>query len=213
MKVSMRFFFILILLASASAVAQEDFSADIVNLKVASPFPTKIFVTKGKLRFQQQDRAGNPSSIMLVDLAALTSVVLIPQQHLYVKETKPQIPGQGVAFFQPTDAANACAAWQTIGELKGKCRKVGSEMAGGRDTLKYENIDADKTKSDIWIDPKLHFPIKWDDPVGARELRNINQAPQPADLFEIPAGYSRRNLNPPSAKTSPSGTSSNKPNP
>jgi hypothetical protein len=192
----MRFFVILILLASAVAVAQEDFSADIGNLKIPSPFPTKIFVTKGRLRFQQQDRNGQPSSIMLVDLKALTSVVLIPQQHLYVKQSQPQIPGQGVAFFQPADVASACAAWQKIGELKGKCRKVGNEIVDGRDTLKYENVTADETKSYVWIDPKLRFPIKWDDPVGTRELRNIHQAPQPAELFEIPAGYTKRNLAP-----------------
>lgn len=196
MKGRMRFLFILILLVSAGAAAQEDFSADIVNLKVPSPFPTKIFVTKGKLRFQQQDRNGNPSSIMLVDLKALTSVVLIPQQHLYVKQSQPQIPGQGVAFFQPVDTANACAAWQKIGELKGKCRKVGNDVVSGRDTLKYENVGADKTKSYAWIDQKLHFPIKWDDPVGARELRNIHEATQPAELFAIPAGYTKRNLSP-----------------
>lgn len=202
MKGRMRFVFVLILLISAGAAAQEDFSADIVNLKVSSPFPTKIFVAKGKLRFQQQDRKGNPSSIMLVDLSALTSVVLIPQQHLYVKQSQPQIPGQGAAFFQPTDAASACAAWQKIGELKGKCRNLGGETVNGRVTVKYENIAADKTASYIWIDRKLHFPIKWEDPVGARELRNIRETPQPGELFEIPAGYSKRNLSPPSASTS-----------
>jgi hypothetical protein len=190
----MRFVFVFVLVISGVAAAQADFSADIVNAKAPSPFPTKIFATKGKLRFQQQDRSGNPTSIMLVDLKALTSVVLIPQQHLYVKESKPQIPGQGVAFFQPADVANACAAWRKIGELEGKCRKVGNDVVDGRDTLKYENVGADKTTNDIWIDLKLHFPIKWEGPVGSRELRNIREAPQPAELFAIPAGYKKRNL-------------------
>jgi hypothetical protein len=184
----------LILAVSGVAVAQADFSADIVNAKAPSPFLTKIFATKGKLRFQQQDRNGKPSSIMLVDLNALTSVVLIPQQHLYVKESKPQIPGQGVAFFQPADVANACFAWQKMAELKGKCRKVGSEAVNGRDTLKYESVAEDKTVSYIWIDLKLHFPVQWEGPVGTRELRNIQEAPQAAELFEIPAGYKKRNL-------------------
>jgi hypothetical protein len=190
----MRFIFIFVLAVSGVAAAQADFSADIVNAKSPSPFPTKIFATKGKLRFQQQDRNGNPSSIMLVDLNALTSVVLIPQQHLYVKESKPQIPGQGVAFFQPADVANACLEWQKMAELAGKCRKVGGEAVNGRDAVKYENVAADKTVSYIWIDAKLHFPVQWGGPVGTRELRNIQEAPQPAELFEIPAGYKERNL-------------------
>jgi hypothetical protein len=190
----MRFIFVLVLTISGVAAAQADFSADIVNAKAPSPFPTKIFATKGKLRFQQQDRNGNPSSIMLVDLNALTSVVLIPQQHLYVKESKPQIPGQGVAFFQPADVVNACPAWQKMAEIQGKCSKVGSEAVNGRDTVKYENVAADKTVSYIWIDAKLHFPVQWDGPVGTRELRNIQEAPQAAELFEIPAGYKKRNL-------------------
>jgi hypothetical protein len=190
----MRFTFVFLLAISGMATAQADFSADIVNAKAPSPFPTKIFATKGKLRFQQQDRKGNPSSIMLVDLNALNSVVLIPQQHLYVKASRPQIPGQGVAFFQPADVANACLDWQKIAELKGECRKVGSETVNGRDTVKYENVAADKSVSYIWIDPKLHFPVQWGGPVGTRELRNIQEAPQAAELFEIPAGYKKRNL-------------------
>jgi len=190
----MRYILGLILAVSGVAVAQADFSADIVNAKAPSPFPTKIFATKGKLRFQQQDRNGKPSSIMLVDLNALTSVVLIPQQHLYVTESKPQIPGQGVAFFQPVDVADACLVWQKMAELKGKCRKVGSEAMNGRDTVKYENVAADNRVSYIWIDPKLHFPVQWEGPVGTRELRNIQETPQAPELFETPTGYKKRNL-------------------
>jgi hypothetical protein len=191
----MRFLLILILAAASSAaVAQSDFSADIVNPKPVNTFHTKIFVTKNKLRFQQENN-GHTTSIMLVDLAALTSVVLIPQQHMYIKALKPQIPGQGVAFFQPENVADACAAWEKMGELKGKCRNFGKEKVNGRDTVKYENVDADKIASYIWIDIKLHFPIKWEGQVGARELRNIVESSQPAELFAIPAGYTKRSFN------------------
>ena len=193
----MRFLLVLFLAAASSATAaQSDFSADIVSPKPTNSFQTKIFVTKNKLRFQQENN-GHTTSIMLVDLAALTSVVLIPQQHLYVKESKPQIPGQGIAFFQPQDVRNACGDWQKIGELKGKCRNLGKEELNGRDTVKYENITADKIASYVWIDTKLHFPIKWEGQVSNRELRNIVESLQPADLFAIPAGYTKRSLNAP----------------
>lgn len=201
MTVRMRSVLFLILSFSVSALAQSDFSAEIVSPKNPSPFPTRIFVTKNKLRFQQQDRGGRASSIMLVDLAALTSVVLIPQQHLYVKQSRPQIPGQGVAFFQPANPATACRPWQKMAELQGKCRNLGTEMANGRETVKYENIATDKSTSYIWIDTKLDFPVKWEGPVGPRELREIQVAPQPKDLFEIPTGYTKRNLSPNTAKS------------
>jgi hypothetical protein len=199
----MRFFLaIIFVLATSTAFAQVDFSADIVSPNATNPFQTKIFATKGKLRFQQQDRSGNPSSIMLVDLAALTSVVLIPQQHMYVKESKPQIPGQGVAFFQTRNVTDACIAWQKMAELKGKCRNLGNESVNGRDAVKYENLAADKSATYIWIDAKLHFPVKWEGELGTRELRNIQEAPQSAELFKIPAGYTKRSFGNNSTKPS-----------
>jgi hypothetical protein len=197
----MRFLLILILSVSGSALGQKDFSADIVGPKPTNAFQTKIFVTKDKLRFQQENN-GHTNSIMLVDLSALTSVVLIPQQHMYVKQSKPQIPGQGVAFFQPQDVANACILWEKMGELKGKCRNLGKDMVNGRDTMKYEDVAADKSTSYIWIDTKLHFPIKWEGETGTRELRNIQEVPQPADLFAIPTGYTKRSFGAAPAKSS-----------
>jgi hypothetical protein len=189
---------ILFLLACRAAFAQGDFSADIVNLSATgNTFPVKIFSTKNKLRFQGQDKNGHTTSIMLVDLAAGTSIVLIPQQQQYVQQTRAQIPGQGVTFFQPKDVEDACGEWQKMtqtdeGVPKEKCRKVGHELVSGRDTVKYESAPAKGESSLVWIDAKLHFPLKWKGPVGARELRNIQKGPQAKELFEIPPGYTKR---------------------
>jgi len=130
---------------------------------------------------------------MIVNLASGTSIVLMPQQHLYVQETRAQIPGQGVTFFQPKDVEDACGEWQKMAHTeKEKCRKAGHEVVNGRDTAKYEATSAKGAISSIWIDAELHFPVKWKGPVGAGELRNIKAGPQPADLFEIPSGYTKR---------------------
>lgn len=181
------------LLACAAAVAQADFSADLVNLSASNTFPTKIFTTQNKLRFQGQDRVGRTNSIMIVDLAAGTSIVLMPQQHLYVQESHPQIPGQGVTFFQSKNAEDACGEWQKMAHTeKEKCRKVGHEVANGRDTVKYEATSAKGEIDDIWIDAELHFPVKWKISVGVGELRNIEVGPQAAELFQIPTGYIKR---------------------
>ena len=202
-------------LVAAAAWAQ-DFSADIVNLSAASnTFHTRIFSTKNKLRFQGEDKAGRTNSIMIVNLAARTSMVLIPQQKQYIESKQPQIPGQGVTFFQAKDVENACGEWQKMAQSeegekpekgekkeeieKNKCQKAGHETVNGRDTVKYEDT-ASKEAGSIWIDAKLHFPVKWKNAVGAGELRNIKEEPQAAELFAIPEGYTKRSFGSGTAK-------------
>jgi hypothetical protein len=196
-------------LVGAAACAQ-DFSADIVNLSAASnTFHTRIFSTKGKLRFQGEDKAGRTNSIMIVNLAAGTSIVLIPQQKQYIDSKQPQIPGQGVTFFQANDVETACGDWQKMAQSeesekpeksekreekeKSRCRNVGHETVNGRDTVKYEDTSS-KEAGAIWIDAKLHFPVKWKNAVGAGELRNIKEEAQAAELFQIPPGFTKRSF-------------------
>jgi hypothetical protein len=187
------------LVACAAALAQADFSADIVNLSATSnTFHTRIFSTKDKLRFQGEDKSGRPNSIMIVNLAAGTSVVLIPQQKQYVESKRAQIPGQGVTFFQATDVEDACGDWQKMAHTeKGKCRKVGHEAVNGRDAVKYEGTSAKGEASSVWIDAKLHFPVKWKGAVATGELRGIKEGPQPAEQFEVPTGYAKRTFSSP----------------
>jgi hypothetical protein len=109
-----------------------------------------------------------------------------------VEQSRPQIPGQGVTFFQPKDVNDACGEWRKVARTRsGKCSKIGGETIEGRDTVKYANVSKGETTY-VWLDTKLHFPVKWRGPVSSSELRNIHEAPQPAELFEIPAGYTRR---------------------
>jgi len=183
-------------LACASAFAQADFSADIVNLSAQNnTFHTRIFSTSGKLRFQGEDRSGRTNSIMIVNLADRTSIVLMPQQKQYIESDKPQIPGQGVTFFQAKDVEDACADWKAMAHAaKGKCTKVGHETVNGRDTVRYEVATGAGKPGPLWIDVKLHFPVKWQGASASGELRDIKEAPQPADLFRAPDGYTKRAL-------------------
>ena len=184
-----------------------DFSAEIANLSAASnTFHTRIFSTKNKLRFQGEDKAGRTNSIMIVDLAEGTHTVLLPQQKKYVVNKGSQIPGQGVTFFQFKDVENACGEWQKLMQAaavadednpkapvgKDKCEKIGHETENGRDTVKYEDKPEKGEASLMWIDVKLHFPVKWKNAVSSGELRDIKEEPQPPELFAIPAGYTTR---------------------
>ena len=181
-----------LLITCPVAFAQADFCAEIATA-ASNTFHTKIFSTKDKLRFQGEDRLGRTNSIMIANLASLTSIVLIPQQHQYIESKEAQIPGQGVTFFQAKDVEDACGDWQRVshGE-KGKCHKVGHDTVNGRETVKYEVATESDKPSLMWIDVKLHFPVKWQSAVSSGELKNIQEGPQPASLFEIPAGYVKR---------------------
>jgi hypothetical protein len=215
------------LLVCGSAWAQADFSADIVSLSAASnTFHTRIFSTKDKLRFQQEVKSGRVDSIMIANLAKQTSIVLLPQQKQYIESSRPQIPGQGVTFFQARDVEDACGEWQKVMQMqlvaddddeknktpakepsvtasKSTCRKIGHEIINGRDTVKYADTPDKGDSSAIWLDGKLHFPVRWKNAVGAGELRNIKEEPQAAELFAIPSGYTKRVLqNPPEKNTS-----------
>jgi hypothetical protein len=76
----------------------------------------------------------------------------------------------------------------------GTCRKVGSETVNGRNAVKYEGTNSSGETEQVWLDPKLRFPLKWQGKNHGGELRNIQEGGQPASLFEIPAGYTKMDL-------------------
>ena len=176
--------------------AQADFSADVVNLSAGSnTFHTRIFSTKGKLRFQGEDRSGRTNSIMIVNLGDRTSIVLMPQQKQYIESDRPQIPGQGVTFFQAKDVEDACADWKAMAHAaNGKCKKIGHETVNGRDAVRYDVATGAGKPGPVWIDVKLHFPVKWQGASASGELRTIKEEAQAAELFQVPTGYTKRAL-------------------
>ena len=194
--------------ASGIALAQAPFSADIVNrANPHPPFKTRLYATRDKLRFEGQGKDGRTVSIMISNLATRHSIVLMPQQHMYVEQSRVQIPGQGVTFFQARDVNDACEEWQQMAPNR-KCSKVGPETVNGRETVKYKGTSAKGETTFIWLDTKLHFPVKWQGPVGSGGLRNIQEGEQPAALFEVPAGYVKRGSakapsQPPDSKSKP----------
>jgi hypothetical protein len=98
-------------------------------------------------------------------------------------------------FFRATDAENACDEWQKMVAKPGaSCRKIGNEAVNGRSTVKYEGTNADGTVSDVWIDKKLRFPVKWQGKNSGGELRNIQEGAQPASLFTVPADYQKMDM-------------------
>jgi hypothetical protein len=83
------------------------------------------------------------------------------------------------------------------GEVQRKL--VGKEEVGGRKTEKYEVIVEEKGTRQIvyqWVAPDINFPMKTASADGSREsmYSHVTLGPQPAHLFELPAGYTKAPL-------------------
>lgn len=179
-------------LTDAPARAQQ-FSADMIvtgGHSQASEQPRKLYVSNGKMRMETGGRSGG---VMLSDATAKTAVMLMPQMKAYLDIGKMGMVSQA---FMAVDPENPCPQWQEIAKSFDKknvtwtCKRVGQETVNGRATLKYQANSSEGEQAYAWIDPKLKFLVKSEDGKGrGMELRNIQEGAQPANLFEIPAGY------------------------
>jgi len=184
--------FAAVLVLASVALAQTEFSADVVDTqKSGTPTLAKIYFAKDRMRIEWEDRSGKSGGAFIENFAAQTVTVLMPQRQMYT-EVPAQAQNQRMyGFFAAGDAENACGDWQKMMQNQGRsCHRVGSDTVNGRRTIKYEGTSTDGDTSTFWLDPKLRFPVKWEGKNGG-ELRNIQEGAQPANLFEVPAGYTR----------------------
>ncbi|MGA9392731.1 MAG: hypothetical protein WBV69_20045 [Candidatus Sulfotelmatobacter sp.] len=187
-------FFAVILVASV-ALAQTEFSAEIVDLEKPGTTTAKLYFGKDKLRIESQNSGARSGGALIMNLATQTSTVLMPQQHMYMDmPAQSQAQRLGYTFFQTGDVENACSDWLKLASNKGgSCHKIGDESVNGRDTVKYESTNANGETNQFWLDPKLRFPIKWQGKNNG-ELQNIKEGSQPSSLFEVPAGFTKMEI-------------------
>lgn len=189
--------FVALLVLSAVALAQTEFSAEMVDMQKADhPSTGKMFFSKDKVRFESAKKDPRGGGAVIIDLTTQTTTVLMDQMHMYM-EMPAQSPGQRMSygFFRTGDVEAACSDWMQLAQNKGgSCRKVGNENVSGRSTVKYESTNANGETGDVWLDPKLRFPVKWQGKSAGWELHNIQEGTQPASLFEIPAGYTKMDM-------------------
>ena len=182
-----------VILIATVALAQTEFSAEVVENQKGDAPQAKIYFGKDKMRFESAKKDPRGGGAMIMNLATQTSTVLMDQQHMYM-EMPAQMANQrnSYNFFRTGDVENACSDWLAQARNKGgTCHKVGNETVNGRSTVKYEGTYAQGETGAVWLDPKLRFPVKWQGKNGGGELRNIQEGSQPASLFEIPAGYTK----------------------
>jgi hypothetical protein len=196
-RLFMRSFCLLAFLSVAgSALAQTEFSAEIVDhAHSGKQTLSKVYFGKHKMRFDAQDNSDpRGGGAVIFDLTEQSWVVLMPKQHMYMPMSAQSMENRGMFhFFESGNVDNACGDWLKLsGNQGGTCHKVGSETVNGRSTVKYEGTNANGQSSTVWLDSRLRFPVKWDaKDGGGGELQNIQEGAQPASLFEIPPGYAK----------------------
>jgi hypothetical protein len=197
-RVACIFSLIALMLAASLVLAQTEFSAEVVDLqKPGTPTQAKMFFAKDKIRIEAQGTNPHGGGVVIVNYATQTSIVLMPQQHMYMEmpvQGQSQRMAYASAFFAVGDVENACGDWQKMGHQGATCHKVGSESVSGRSTVKYETTSASGDVSHFWLDPKLRFPVKWEGKNNSGELRNIQEGSLPASLFEVPAGFNKMEM-------------------
>jgi hypothetical protein len=186
------------MLAASFAVAQTEFSAELVDLqKAGTSSQAKIYLAKDKIRIEPQNSGPRGGGVVIMNYATQTATILMTQQQMYM-EMPAQAQGQRMsyasAFFRAGDVENACGDWQKMGHTGASCHKVGSETVNGRSTVKYESTSSNGDISHFWLDPKLRFPVKAESKNSSWEFRNIQEGTQPASLFEIPAGFTKMDM-------------------
>ena len=188
--------FLSLIFFAGFALAQAEFSAEIVDLQKAGSSPVKVYFIKDKMRAETQGGGPRGGGAIIVNFTTQMSTVLMTQQHMYMEmPAQNQSQRLGYTFFAAGDVENACGDWQrSVRTQGGSCHKVGSESVNGRSTVKYETVNTNGDVHHFWLDPKLRFPVKWDGKNNSGELRNIQEGAQPASLFEVPAGFTKMDM-------------------
>ncbi len=64
-------------------------------------------------------------------------------------------PGNFTQDLHPYDPENPCATQPDV-----TCKKIGVETVSGRTCDHWEMTDKQGKVANVWVDQKLHFPIK-----------------------------------------------------
>lgn len=184
------------LLLASVALAQTEFSAEIVNDQNAGKGPTKVYFGKDKIRFDTADSGDRGGGVAIMDLTTQTFLVVMAKQHMYMEMPAQMMENRGIFhFFKSGDVENACSEWLQLAANQGStCHKVGHETVNGRETVKYEGTNAKGESGTFWLDAKVRFPVKWQGKNNSGGLRNIQEGAQPESLFQVPDGYTKMDM-------------------
>jgi hypothetical protein len=199
---SLRFLLMLSSVACAlaywSAIARaQEFSAELVTTKSggqASAQPGRLYVSRDKVRIETPDFADN---FFIVDGQRESVWFVRPRQWVFMdaKQSSPL-----TQIFVAVNPSDPCRQWHLMDTIAGatdqtsewRCERLGDEIIEGHHAIKYRVIPRANQRSDRWIDPEREFPIRLENEDGTIvTVRNVVDAPQPANLFVIPPAYKK----------------------
>jgi len=176
-------------IGAAAQMGPSPFSADMsVKSKSSEKMTGKFYFSGQKLRMDMNTQGG--TFAMIHDMPGKVTYMLMPQQKMYMEmhdgQNQMARRGPDLKNLKSFDPDHPCSSMEDT-----TCEKVGSENVNGRSTDKW--LFTDKKNGsvvNVWIDKKLHFPIKTEEKDGSEmEFTNIQEGPAAASMFEIPAGY------------------------
>jgi len=182
------------------AVQPQPFSADMQFSSTRGGSMTrdvtgKMYFGSGHMRMDMQSAGGGPhgGSSIITDFKTQTTDILMPEQHMYMEhkagETQGPRSGMMPSIKPLRDPSNPCANEEGM-----TCKKIGVEDVNGRTCDHWQITDKNGKVANVWIDQKLHFPIKTVSEDSTWTLTNIKEGEPSASLFQIPAGYTKMDM-------------------
>jgi hypothetical protein len=187
---------LLLQLASAQVPSFSPFSADLQMTSARGDGAPRdvtgqVYVGSGHLRMNMTT-AGHDTAI-ITDFATKTTDILLMRQQMYMEHKAGEMPGRGPGSptqdLKPYDPEHPCSTQPDL-----TCKKIGVEEVNGRTCDHWEITDMQGHTSIIWIDQKLHFPIKVVSQDSTMTLTNIKEGQPDASLFQVPAGFQKMDM-------------------
>jgi hypothetical protein len=184
--------------AAAQVPQFSPFSADMQMTSTGGPQGShevngKIFVGEGHMRMNMSMQ-GHDSAV-ITDFATKTVDILLIEPKMYMEHKAGAMSGRGMSSpaedLKPFDPDNPCANQPDI-----TCKKIGEETVSGRTCEHWEITDKNGKVFNVWVDPKLHFPVKTGGNDGTLLLTNIKEGRPDASLFQIPADFHKMEMGP-----------------
>jgi hypothetical protein len=195
---------ILLFLAVSAAFAYQmpqPFSADMTTTSASGNLNMsgKMYISMPRMRIDMtsagQQKSPGPMGgkmSMIVDGPAKTMYMLMPEQNMYMEFPMDQnspMTQRMPKFSDMLKGSDPCS-----GREGTTCKKLGTETVNGRSCDKWEITEKSGKTETLWMDQKLHFPIK--SVVGdiTTQYTNIKEGAQDASLFKIPDGYRKMDM-------------------
>ena len=160
-----------------SGAFAEDFSADMVNTVGKQIMQSKLYISGDKIRMDMKE------GVMIIRNDKKISWMLMPSEKMYMEN--------------PIDMSRVPKTSKSL-DAEIDRTSLGMETIDGKQAEKFKvNYKENGQNASVyqWLVNK-EIPIKVEavDGSWSMEYKNLSLGAQPADLFEVPAGYSKMTM-------------------